>query len=204
MSAAPPYGWDERSPPLILALTGGGFRGYFTALVLARIEEQIGAPCHKVFNLIAGTSIGGIIALGLAFGIPARTVAQIIGQYGDDIFPPYRFKGLWRLFGPPYSPYPIRLALRQLLGEEADRPIAAALQNVMVVTVSPAVGKMEVLASWDNNRTAAITVNDAALATSAAPTYFPAHRLKWGFRASIYWTEELPRMLPIPWLFNAP
>ena len=71
--SAPLYGWDGRSPPLILALTGGGFRGYFTALVLARVEELLGAPCHRVFNLIAGTSIGGIIALGLAFGIPART-----------------------------------------------------------------------------------------------------------------------------------
>lgn len=180
MGAAPSREWDERTAPLILALTGGGFRGYFTALVLARIEEQLGTPCHKIFNLIAGTSIGGIIALGLAFGIPARTIAQIIGQYGDDIFPPYRLKGLWRVFGAPYSPHPIELALRQLLDEQTHSPIAGALSNVMVVTVSPGIGQMEVLASWDRNRTAATTVNDAALATSAAPTYFPAHRMRSG------------------------
>lgn len=178
--SAPLYGWDGRSPPLILALTGGGFRGYFTALVLARVEELLGAPCHRIFNLIAGTSIGGIIALGLAFGIPAGRIAQIIGRYGEDIFPSFRLKGLRRLFGPPYSPYPITLALRELLADAADRPIATAPQNVMVVTVSPGTGKMEVLASWDTARTAQVTVTDAALATSAAPTYFKAHRLASG------------------------
>jgi uncharacterized protein len=180
MPAPPQYGWDGRSPPLILSLTGGGFRGYFTALVVARIEELLGAPCHKVFNLIAGTSIGGIIALGLSFGIPAARIAEIIGQYGEDIFPPYWLKGLRRLFGPPYSAYPISLALRELFGRAADRPIATAAQNVMVVTVSTGIGRMEVLASWDAARTAPVTMTDAALATSAAPTYFKAHRLQSG------------------------
>jgi len=55
--------WDGRRPPLILSLSGGGFRGYFTALVLARLEEMLESPCYRIFNLIAGTSIGGIIAI---------------------------------------------------------------------------------------------------------------------------------------------
>jgi patatin-like phospholipase/acyl hydrolase len=82
--------WDGRTPPLVLALSGGGFRGYFTALVLAKLEEQLGRPCYKIFNLIAGTSIGGIIAVGLAFGIPARRIAEIIAKSGPAIFPPNR------------------------------------------------------------------------------------------------------------------
>lgn len=180
MNAAPSSEWDERTTPLILALTGGGFRGYFTALVLARIEEQLAAPCHKVFNLIAGTSIGGIIALGLAFGISAQEIATTIGDFGNKIFPDSRFKKLRRLLGPTYTAGPITDSLHRLLGDKVNRPIAEALSNVMVVTVSPGAGKMEVLASWDEHRTAAVTVKDAALATSAAPTYFKAHRLKSG------------------------
>src|SRR5437016_14300495 len=97
------YAWDGRTPPLVLALTGGGFQGYFTALVLAHLEETLGSPCCRIFNLIAGTSIGGIIAVGLAFGIPARRIADVIAESGPSIFPPLRFKRARRVFGPPYS-----------------------------------------------------------------------------------------------------
>src|SRR5262249_46955008 len=82
--------------------------------------------------------------------------------------------------GPPYSPEPIRNALLQLLPNNADSAIAGALQNVMVTAISLGTNRMEVLASWDAHRTSATTVTDAALATSAAPTYFPAHRLQLG------------------------
>lgn len=174
------YPWDERSAPLVLALTGGGFRGYFTSLILARIEEEIGAPLYKVFNLISGTSIGGIIALGLAFGVPARTIANTISDFGPLIFPPYKFKKIRRAFGPPYLPEPIESALLRLLPKEAKQPIANASQNVMVITVSYGTSKMDVLSSWDNHRTGKTSVLDAALATSAAPTYFPAHRFNLG------------------------
>ena len=47
----------------ILSLSGGGFMGLYTACVLAELEEQIGKPIAGCFDLIAGTSIGGIIAL---------------------------------------------------------------------------------------------------------------------------------------------
>jgi len=167
-------------PPLILALSGGGFRGYFTALVLARLEKLLGAPCHKVFSLIAGTSIGGIIAIGLAFGIAAETIAAIIEEFGPAIFPRRRFKNARRLLGPPYSPEPIVEALRRILPRYVNRPLGEALQNVMVIAVSPATARMEVLSSWDGHRTGMIAVKDAALATSAAPTYFPAHQVELG------------------------
>ncbi len=180
MTVDPRYAWNGRSPPLILALTGGGFRGYFTALVLAEIEKLIGAPCCRVFNLIAGTSIGGIIAIGLAFGIPARTIADRIAERGPSIFPPLRLKRARRLLGPPYASEPIEQVLRGLLGKRVDGPLGAAPQNVMVVTASPGTAKMEVLSSWDAHRTAAISVQDAALATAAAPTYFPARRVQLG------------------------
>jgi predicted acylesterase/phospholipase RssA len=180
MTVDPRYAWNGRSPPLLLALTGGGFRGYFTALVLAELEQLIGAPCGRVFNLISGTSIGGIIAIGLAFGIPARTIADSIARHGASIFPPLRFKRARRLFGPPYASAPIEQVLRCLLGDRVDGPLGAAPQNVMVVTASPGTARMEVLASFDAQRTAAISVLDAALATAAAPTYFPARRVGLG------------------------
>ena len=50
----------------ILALSGGGFRGLYTATVLRHIEESLGAPLANRFDLICGTSAGGLLALGLA------------------------------------------------------------------------------------------------------------------------------------------
>jgi predicted acylesterase/phospholipase RssA len=169
---------SHNAPPLILSLTGGGFRGYFTAQVLANIEQTIGAPCRAVFDLMAGTSIGGIIALGLAFGVRADTIAATMQSYGEQIFPPLRFRRARRFLGPPYSADGIEAALKALLPNHWKQPISEATQNVMVITASPGTARMEVFASWDTQRTGRISVRDAALATSAAPTYFPAHRVQ--------------------------
>src|ERR1044072_7883783 len=49
----------------ILCLDGGGIRGIIPAVILAEIERRTGRPIHKLFDLIAGTSTGGILALAL-------------------------------------------------------------------------------------------------------------------------------------------
>src|SRR4051812_28360760 len=49
----------------ILSLDGGGIRGVFPAALLARLEEHLEHPIGRYFDLIAGTSTGGIIAIGL-------------------------------------------------------------------------------------------------------------------------------------------
>ncbi len=54
----------------ILSLSGGGFLGLYTVSVLAGLEEETGQPLARRFELLAGTSVGGIIALGLAAEIP--------------------------------------------------------------------------------------------------------------------------------------
>ncbi|WP_317617461.1 patatin-like phospholipase family protein [Ralstonia pseudosolanacearum] len=61
----------EKSRFQILALSGGGYRGLFTARILAEIERQIDAPIGSRFDLVTGTSIGGILALGIVFKTPA-------------------------------------------------------------------------------------------------------------------------------------
>ena len=71
----------------ILALSGGGFRGLFTSSVLTRLEEQAKRPLHECFDLISGTSAGGIIALGLAMGKKAETIQEMFLEHGEEIFP---------------------------------------------------------------------------------------------------------------------
>jgi patatin-like phospholipase/acyl hydrolase len=56
-----PGGDDRRFQ--VLALDGGGVRGIFTAAILAGLEEDVGSPVVEHFDLVVGTSTGGIIAL---------------------------------------------------------------------------------------------------------------------------------------------
>ncbi|HFD87592.1 MAG TPA: hypothetical protein ENJ35_07945, partial [Gammaproteobacteria bacterium] len=67
----------------ILALSGGGYRSLFTARILAKLEDHIGRPLNQAFDLIAGTSIGGILAGGLAVGISAAKLADSLQDRGS-------------------------------------------------------------------------------------------------------------------------
>lgn len=62
--------WTVAQPFQALALTGGGFRGLFTAKALALLEAECGEPIGRRFDLLTGTSIGGIVALAIAFEVP--------------------------------------------------------------------------------------------------------------------------------------
>src|SRR6516162_9826294 len=70
----------------ILSLDGGGIRGVFPAAFLARLEEYLECPIGRYFDLIAGTSTGGIIAIGLGLGLPARDILQLYVAEGPVIF----------------------------------------------------------------------------------------------------------------------
>jgi patatin-like phospholipase/acyl hydrolase len=59
---------SPRAPEFrILAVSGGGFLGLYTAQVLARLEAQVGEPLARRFDLIAGTSVGAVLASSLAW-----------------------------------------------------------------------------------------------------------------------------------------
>jgi patatin-like phospholipase/acyl hydrolase len=77
----------------ILALSGGGARGLFTASVLAEMEKAVGAPLAQHFDLIAGTSVGGILALGLAKEIKASELLSLF-DHTKEIFAPSSPSGL--------------------------------------------------------------------------------------------------------------
>ena len=84
--------WPEDREFRILAIDGGGIRGIFPATFLAGLEERYlgGVSVSQYFDLIAGTSTGGIIALGLASGLTASELRDLYIERGCDIFPPIR------------------------------------------------------------------------------------------------------------------
>jgi hypothetical protein len=77
---------DQLKPFHILALSGGGYRGLYTATVLRSLEESLGRPLAKHFDLICGTSAGGLLALGLAAEIPAAELEAMFANDGKRIF----------------------------------------------------------------------------------------------------------------------
>jgi predicted acylesterase/phospholipase RssA len=70
----------------ILSLDGGGIRGVFPAALLARFEEHLEHPIGRYFDLIAGTSTGGIIAIGLGLGLSAGDILKLYVERGPAIF----------------------------------------------------------------------------------------------------------------------
>src|SRR5512137_1601358 len=105
------------APFQILALSGGGYRGLYSARIIADVEREIDAPIASRFDLIAGTSIGGILALALALEVPAQRIVDLFVKHGEAIF-----KRRWSLCGlvrAPYSPEPLMNLLmdQALFGE---------------------------------------------------------------------------------------
>lgn len=71
----------------VLSLSGGGYRGLHVAHCLELIEKKVNGRIAKHFDLIAGTSIGGIIGLALALEIPAEKIRNALEELGPKLFP---------------------------------------------------------------------------------------------------------------------
>lgn len=171
----------------ILCLSGGGYMGLYTACVLAALEEECGGPILDRFDLVAGTSVGGIIALGLANGTPARDIRDAFLKHGADIFtgkrPPQSGLGkkaaLFKNAGKAkYSPAALRRTIVDLVGEETR--VGDLRHRVMIPSVNLTKGLPQVFKTAHHQtfkRDWRLKVVDVALATSAAPTFFPLHRI---------------------------
>ncbi len=85
-----PQAWPKDRRFRILCIDGGGIRGIFPAAVLAELEHRFtgGVPISSYFDLVAGTSTGGIIALGLGAGLLASELRDVYVERGGEVFPP--------------------------------------------------------------------------------------------------------------------
>lgn len=174
--------WTKDRPFQALALTGGGYRGLFTARALQEMEDHVGEPIGRRFDLSYGTSIGGIIALAVAFEVPMQKVVQAFEQSGERVFPP-RVKptgkigkalDIWRHWNRPrYRSQALRDVITSLIPEDAtlnDAKHAVGIPAVNVTSGRPQVFKTRHKAEW--TRDWKYRAVDVALATSAAPTFF--------------------------------
>jgi patatin-like phospholipase/acyl hydrolase len=86
-----PQAWPKDRRFRILSIDGGGIRGIFPAAILAGLEHThtAGHPIASYFDLIAGTSTGGILALGLGAGLTAEQLLNLYIHRGGEVFPPF-------------------------------------------------------------------------------------------------------------------
>jgi len=169
----------------VLALSGGGFRGLFTAQVLDQLEKLTGKPISKQFDLITGTSIGGVIALSLSAGISPSHLVNVFKEKGELIFPGPQWKfaravlKVRGFFRPLYRKNGLDNFLTELFENTRMEDLTHAYS--MVPCTSLLDGKPKFFKTPHNSdlyMDRKVLVKDAAMATSAAPVYFPAHYIE--------------------------
>ncbi|MGA3008507.1 MAG: CBASS cGAMP-activated phospholipase [Opitutaceae bacterium] len=168
----------------ILAIDGGGFRGLFAAKCLAHWEETTGKRTADCFDLICGTSTGGILALGLGLGIPANELVNFYLEDGRAMFPtsPLARSTAWLRHWalPKLSRRPLRDALQCRLGRDAllgDSRTRLVIPSYDLSVQRPYLFKTDHHPDYktDWKRPAW----EVAMATSAAPTYYRYHASSW-------------------------
>lgn len=182
-------------PVKILSIDGGGIRGIIPAMVLAHIETTTGRPIAQLFDLVAGTSTGGILALGLTIPkTPAtglHSAQQLVDLYendGSQIFS----RSLWRRFiscdnlmHEKYSTSGIEAVLANYFGDSRLRDAATD-----VLVTSYEIGRSFPFFFKSSNARQRpdydFPARYVARATSAAPTYFAPMKLPSGTNGDCY------------------
>jgi patatin-like phospholipase/acyl hydrolase len=178
--------WPEGKPFRILSIDGGGIRGILPAAILTALELRYlgGKSIGDYFDMISGTSTGGIIALGLATEQPAQTILDLYVKNGPVVFPSadsdflkmraaYRFIKSVRHYS--YDPTVLEKCLSEIfcdktLGMTRRRLCIPSFDGFTEVNIFKTPHHPDYQLDW---REKLLTIS---MATAAAPTYFPVYR----------------------------
>jgi hypothetical protein len=165
----------------ILSIDGGGIKGIFPVAFLASLEEDIKGSIGEYFDLIVGTSTGGIIALGLGLGFTAKELLSFYEDLGKTVFSGNHHLRLVRQLGlSKYKAGPLKVALE---GRFDDMKLGDSKVRLVIPSLNLETGEVHVFKTAHHPKfekdwkESAVSV---AMATAAAPTYFPSHTLSCG------------------------
>ncbi len=164
----------------VLSIDGGGIRGVVPAMVLEHLEQRTGRRVAEQFDVIAGTSTGGIIALMLCApgrdGRPRYSAADVVRFYvehGCEIFarPPSYARG-WgkRQDRPKYPAASIERGLARVFGRATLRD---AVTDVFVSAFDLTSRHPYIFARPTAPDADDFYLRDVARATTAFPGLFP-------------------------------
>src|SRR5580704_2633695 len=166
----------------VLSIDGGGVRGIIAAVVLEQIEKELGRPIIKTFDMIAGSSTGGIIALALTtpnnLKQPIKTAAQVIklySQHSRDIFSAswsHQLMTLGGLLGPKYESTGLSILLHNNLGDTklSETLIPTLITGYHIAGESGIEFFSEDAKNFPEDKDCLL--REIGLATTAAPIYF--------------------------------
>jgi len=160
----------------ILSLDGGGIKGVFSAAVLAMIEEDLSVNVSDYFDLIAGTSTGGIIALGLGAGLRPKEIVEFYLKNGPNIFSCPRIRQVLHFVFRKYSRSPLETALKDCFGE---MKFGESQKRLIITSFSLSSNDIYLFRTAHCEhlkRDYKVPMVNVAMATSAAPTYFSAYK----------------------------
>lgn len=171
----------------ILSLDGGGYLGLATAAFLEAVEHHFQRRCADQFDLFCGTSTGAIIALALAKGMSATEIVALYKSMGPQIFraqPTTRAgriaEGARRLLRAKHPQQPLRAALNGAFKEATLADVSTRGKAVMVAAFNLTSGTPKIFKTNHTERLSQhgeYRLADLALASAAAPTYFPVVEL---------------------------
>ncbi|MCY3624882.1 MAG: CBASS cGAMP-activated phospholipase [Candidatus Dadabacteria bacterium] len=174
----------------ILCIDGGGVLGTFPAAFLAELEKHLDHPIGKYFDLIAGSSTGGIIALGLSMGVSASQLLNFYENRSYEVFGknngPFlnfllrKIRAVKWCFLRKYNSEPLRAVLHDVLGEKR---IGEAKTRLLIPAWNPVANSVYIYKTAHHPRLKTdykSSAVDVAMATSAAPSYFKQHVTQHG------------------------
>jgi predicted acylesterase/phospholipase RssA len=179
-----PQAWPKDRRFRILSVDGGGIKGLFPATILAELERRYlkGRSIASYFDLVAGTSTGGILALGLGAGLTAAALADLYAERGAEIFAEPaesligRLQSWWRNKRHYLHYHYERDALQKLLSDTLDEKLFG--DSILRLCIPAFEGKHSEVFVFktphhpDYKFDRFEPMIKVALATSAAPTYF--------------------------------
>jgi len=156
----------------ILSIDGGGIKGLFSAAVLTYLEEDLEIRVVDHFDLIVGTSTGGLIALGLGAGMSPREIVEFYVKLGPEIFPPNPLRDIKQFVRPKFAAGPLEKALKTFFGEkrlaDSEKRLVIPSYNIgedhVFLFKTPHHERLK--RDWKT------PLWKVGMATSAAPTYF--------------------------------
>lgn len=173
------------APFRVLSLSGGGMRGVFSAAVLCELQDALknhtksdSARIADYFDLMVGTSTGGLLALGLAFGKDPRELLDVYKTKGRRIFPHWWMNPRTLRLGPILWPLFSQARLREVVEAmvPADKKLGDAECPLVLTAVRRETGEITCLKTKHDDafyRDYLMGAVEAGLATAAAPVAFP-------------------------------
>ena len=169
----------------ILSIDGGGYLGLATAAFIRGIEHHFGRSFHDDFDLFCGTSTGAIIALALASGKSGEDLVGLYKRFGPRVFPHRSLFLRWidyprSLFRARYDNRELAAVLKDEFGDTTLGDLHSAGKRVLITAFNLTTGTPRLFKTDHSENLSSddgLQVVEVALASTAAPTFFPIVRM---------------------------